>query len=149
MSTSLITSSGPEDGKGASNIWSGGMATEPDSIPGSTTETFKMPAATLLMPPAPVVSSTPHQQHQQSHDEELRSSVPSRNWHLGDYKISRSLLVFFSQVVLIYVVVGFSIYNLTFISENTDQKLWVATLASGIGYILPNPTMGGTHGLPR
>jgi len=73
-------------------------------------------------------------------DEEERSHQ-SHAWKVGDTAVSRSLLVFLSQVFLIYIVVGFSIYNLTFGPESTDQKLWVATLASGIGYILPSPSL--------
>lgn len=51
-------------------------------------------------------------------------------------------IVFISQMVIIYVVIGVSLFNLT--SGNGDGyngKLWIALLSSCIGYMLPNPKL--------
>ena len=63
-------------------------------------------------------------------------------WHIGEVCISRSLIVYILQVLVIYIVIITSIYNLTrgYCSQS-DQKLWVAILSSCIGYLLPNPTL--------
>ena len=65
-------------------------------------------------------------------------------WNIGRVRVSRSLIVYFLQVLVIYIVVITSIYNLTRgYCNQSDQKLWVATLSSAIGYLLPSPTL--TH----
>jgi heme/copper-type cytochrome/quinol oxidase subunit 3 len=58
-------------------------------------------------------------------------------WGMGHYP--KSEVVFFVQVVLIYIVVITSIVNLTL---NRDEgKLWTALLSSSLGYLLPNPSL--------
>lgn len=62
-----------------------------------------------------------------------------RSWKLFGQSMPKSEIVFFVQVVLIYIVVITSIINLTLYKD--DGKLWTALLSSSIGYILPNPTL--------
>ena len=71
--------------------------------------------------------------------EDVESAI--KNWTCGRLRCSRSLLVFLSQVLLIYVVVGFAIYNLSVGTKEANEKLWIAILSSCIGYLLPNPTL--------
>lgn len=62
-------------------------------------------------------------------------------WKFGEKHVSKSLIVYLVQVILLYTVVITSIYNLTASGCASDQKLWVAILASSIGYILPAPSI--------
>jgi len=54
-------------------------------------------------------------------------------------KMPKSELMFFFQVLLIYIVVITSIVNLTI--NGDDGKLWTALLSSSLGYLLPNPSL--------
>ena len=54
-------------------------------------------------------------------------------------KLPKSELMFFVQVLLIYIVVITSIVNLTI--NGQDGKLWTALLSSSLGYLLPNPSL--------
>ena len=63
-----------------------------------------------------------------------------RSWNVFGSSLPKSEIVFFTQVVLIYIVVITSIVNLTVFKES-DGKLWTALLSSSFGYLLPNPTL--------
>ena len=67
----------------------------------------------------------------------------STKWHFCGKLLPRSEIVFMFQVILVYMVVIVSIVNLTI--GRADDKLWIALLSSGIGYILPNPTLKQNH----
>lgn len=79
----------------------------------------------------------PIEMHQVSPAGSTRSS--SRKWHFFGKVLPRSEIVFFVQVILVYIVVIVSIVNLTI--GRSDDKLWIALLSSSIGYLLPNPTL--------
>jgi beta-lactamase regulating signal transducer with metallopeptidase domain len=49
------------------------------------------------------------------------------------------VIVFIAQVVLLFIVVTVSLVNLTLNKGNHD--LWIMTLTSCLGYMLPNPRM--------
>ncbi len=66
-------------------------------------------------------------------------SDSSGKWNIFHWTIPRSEIVFFVQVIIIYVVVITSIVNLTIGKE--DSKLWTALLTGHIGYLLPNPSL--------
>jgi len=68
-----------------------------------------------------------------------RESNASTKWDFFGRVLPRAEIVFFVQVIMVYVVVIVSIVNLTI--GRTDEKLWIALLSSGIGYILPNPSL--------
>jgi hypothetical protein len=55
--------------------------------------------------------------------------------------LPRPEVVFICQMLIIYVVIGVSLFNLTRggAGDAHDGKLWVALLSSCLGYILPNP----------
>jgi hypothetical protein len=55
------------------------------------------------------------------------------------YPVSKSKIVFFAQIVIVYIVIITSLFNLTF--RNGDNQLWTALLSSSIGYILPAPKL--------
>lgn len=49
-------------------------------------------------------------------------------------------ITFYTQIIVIVVVVVASIVNLSFSVEN--QTLWIMLLTSCVGYVLPNPRLG-------
>ena len=60
-------------------------------------------------------------------------------WHLFGNTFPRSEIVFFVQVILVYIVAIVSIVNLSI--GRSGDKLWIALLSSSIGYLLPNPSL--------
>ena len=65
------------------------------------------------------------------------SSV-SNKWLMCGGKFPKEEVVFFVQVLLIYIVVVASLVN---ISLGDKDQLWILLLTSSIGYLLPNPTL--------
>jgi hypothetical protein len=62
-----------------------------------------------------------------------------RAWCCSGSRIPKAELVYFSQILVILIVVIGSLYNLT--QQKGDQQLWTALLSSCMGYLLPNPTI--------
>ena len=60
-------------------------------------------------------------------------------WLLFGRKLPREEIVFFCQVGIIYTVIICSIYHLSV--RHPLESLWVSLLSSGIGYLLPCPTL--------
>jgi hypothetical protein len=69
---------------------------------------------------------------------ECNVSSVSNRWRLCGGKFPKSEVVFFVQVILIYIVVITSLVN---ISLGEKDQLWILLLTSSIGYLLPNPTL--------
>ena len=63
----------------------------------------------------------------------------SRRWKVCGSDVPRSELVFFSQVIIIYVVVCLCLFKLT--TNRGDSNLWSALLSGYLVYLLPNPTI--------
>ena len=61
------------------------------------------------------------------------------NWTIFGSKVPREEIVYFCQIIVVYTVVITSIANLSLNSGQTE--LWISLLSSGIGYLLPNPTL--------
>lgn len=59
------------------------------------------------------------------------------SWKLCGYGINQSQVVYFSQIIILYVIIITCILNLSL--KNGDSNLWTALLSSSIGLILPNP----------
>jgi hypothetical protein len=60
-------------------------------------------------------------------------------WRTCCGRVHKEQVVFFSQVIIAYIVIITCLVNITFSSQNTNL---LATLASGtIGYLLPNPSL--------
>ena len=66
-------------------------------------------------------------------------SVGSR-WDCFGYKFPRQEVVYFSQTVIIYVVIFTCLINLSF-GIGEDSTLWTALLGSCLGYIMPHPSI--------
>lgn len=60
-------------------------------------------------------------------------------WRFFGKRVPRTQLVFICQILIIYVVIGSSIYNLSV--GNKPSSLWIGLLASCLGYCLPNPSI--------
>ena len=65
-----------------------------------------------------------------------RTERQSRSWQVFGRRVPRSEIVFVSQMLLLYVVVGVSLFNLT--GGNGADNSWVAVLGGCLGYVLPN-----------
>ena len=68
---------------------------------------------------------------------DLEPPTPRSLWKCGKEDIPTGQIVFFSQIILVYIVTIACIANLTL--GNEPKELWVSLLASCIGYILPAP----------
>ena len=72
-------------------------------------------------------------------------STPSVTSSLGLWfgKIrQRSDIVFLAQMLVIYTVIGVSLFNLSRGSDNDQQEnVWMVLLSSCLGYVLPNPKL--------
>lgn len=67
------------------------------------------------------------------------SSNNSGMWRFLGRKVPRNEIVFCCQMLVVFVVVGVSLYN---ISTNHPQlHLWTILLSSSLGYVLPNPRL--------
>lgn len=58
-------------------------------------------------------------------------------WRIFGRSIPRSEIVFFSQVIVVYIVIIACIVNLS--THNGRTELWTALLSSSLGYLLPAP----------
>ncbi len=66
------------------------------------------------------------------------TSSGSNRWMILGSKIPKSEIVFFVQVILIYIVVITSIVN---ISLGSTEQHWIVLLSSCLGYLLPSPSL--------
>lgn len=60
-------------------------------------------------------------------------------WYFLGSSIPKNQIIFFVQVIVLYVVILTSIVNLSL--AHGDSNLWTALLSSSLGYLLPNPTL--------
>ncbi len=67
------------------------------------------------------------------------SEYSTQHWHWFGKKLPRAEIVFFSQIIILYLIIITAVVNLSFGSGN--DKLWIALLSSSIGYALPNPSI--------
>lgn len=67
----------------------------------------------------------------------------SGHWHFFGRTTPRSEIVFFVQILLVYIIVIVSIVNLTI--GSASEKLWISLLCSSIGYVLPSPSLKIKH----
>lgn len=67
------------------------------------------------------------------------------SWKFCGYGMDKSQVVYFSQIIIIYIIIVTCILNLSM--KNGDSNLWTALLSSCIGYILPAPKLKVTKKL--
>ena len=71
-------------------------------------------------------------EHQNSHNS-------FRHWQLCSNSSPRREIVFFSQVIIIYVVIAIFLVNLSL--DRGDSNLWSTLLSDCLGYLLSSPTI--------
>ena len=72
-------------------------------------------------------------------DSRSSHSSSTNGWfNSGGRKFPKVEVVFFSQIVLLYIVCICSLVNLSL--GNKDQ-LWIILLTSSLGYLMPNPSL--------
>ena len=67
------------------------------------------------------------------------SSTHSERWDVMGSKLPKSEIVYFCQMIVVYVIIARSIVNLSLL--NGKNELWITLLNSAIGYVLPRPTL--------
>lgn len=67
------------------------------------------------------------------------ANVTERHWPIFGHRIPKKEIVFFCQIIVIYTVIVWSLYNLTTGGDN--QTLWVTLVSASLGAILPNPSL--------
>jgi hypothetical protein len=72
-------------------------------------------------------------------DEPVNSLSSKGRWNVFGSHVPKEEIVFFSQVILIYVIAITSIVNLTLNTENSN--LWTSLLSASLGYMLPAPNL--------
>jgi len=60
-------------------------------------------------------------------------------WSFFGSEIPSAEIVFFCQIVEIYIIICTSLYNLSAGSE--PANLWITLLSSCVGYLLPSPAL--------
>ena len=63
-------------------------------------------------------------------------------WNIFGYSIPKMEVVFFSQIIALYMVIITCLINLSIGNKGTE--LWVSLLSASIGYLLPNPSIKNT-----
>jgi hypothetical protein len=71
------------------------------------------------------------------HEEENESN--GEKWHLLGTRVPQAEIVYFCQMIIVYVIIITSIINLSL--HNGSSELWITLLSSCIGYALPNPKL--------
>ena len=62
------------------------------------------------------------------------------SWKVFGRNVPKTEIQYLSQVIIIYIVVITSIFNLS-INTGKDNSVWTALLSSCLGYMLPNPSI--------
>ena len=60
-------------------------------------------------------------------------------WHLLGKRVPQAEIVYFCQMIIVYIIIITSIINLSL--ENGSNELWISLLSSCIGYALPSPKL--------
>lgn len=63
----------------------------------------------------------------------------SDKWHLLGTHVPKTEIVYFCQMIIVYIIIITSVINLSI--QNGSSELWISLLSSCIGYALPNPKL--------
>lgn len=69
-------------------------------------------------------------------------------WNFFGHSLPRKEIVFFTQIILVYIVTIACIINISLYNDKTSQ-VWITLLSGCLGYILPNPTLEIKSGQPN
>lgn len=67
------------------------------------------------------------------------SDTDSNRWKVCCQELPSREVIFFAQVVILYIVICVSLANLSL--GNGDLTLWSSLLSGTLGYLLPSPTI--------
>jgi hypothetical protein len=70
-------------------------------------------------------------------NEEIDSNA--EKWHLLGQRVPKAEIVYFCQMIIVYIIIIVSIINLSL--QNGSSELWISLLSSCIGYALPSPKL--------
>lgn len=90
----------------------------------------------------PIKQKVSVQAHHLPDMDEPDQQPKSALWNVLGKKIPENEVVFFSQVILVYIVIITCIINLSL--GQGDSNLWTCLLSSCLGYLLPNPKIDQT-----
>ena len=68
------------------------------------------------------------------------SVTSNSKWTVCWQEVPSREVIFFAQVIILYVVICVSLANLSLGIGN--QTLWASLLAGSLGYLLPSPRLG-------
>ena len=68
-----------------------------------------------------------------------KDDTSSGKWHLLGSNIPKSEIVYFCQMIIVYIIIITSVVNLSL--QNGSSELWISLLSSCIGYALPSPKL--------
>ena len=66
------------------------------------------------------------------------NSTSSESWIVLGQKLPKAEIVFFSQTIILYLIILTSVINL---SIGNESEMWLILLSTSLGAILPNPTL--------
>ena len=64
-----------------------------------------------------------------------------QSWKCFGQTCNRSLVVFLSQFFVILIILACCIVRITLAETCKETTVWIATLSSTVGYILPSPKL--------
>jgi hypothetical protein len=77
---------------------------------------------------------------EQSSDQRSISFCSDREvWNVCGYHMPKLEVVYFSQIVILYIVIIICLINLSV--QHAEVELWCSLLSASIGYLLPNPSL--------
>ena len=72
-------------------------------------------------------------------DEHNNKDTHVSRWYVFGLWISRSEVTYFTQIVIIYVVIIIALINISI--GNDNEHSWTGILGTCIGYLLPSPVL--------
>ncbi len=69
------------------------------------------------------------------------NNIERRSWILCNQHLPRSEIGFFTQTILVFLIVIVSISCLIIAKTCEETTVWVAILSSSVGYMLPAPKL--------
>lgn len=69
----------------------------------------------------------------------MEENTSVQSWIIFGKHIPKHEIVFFSQIIILYIVIITAVVNLSI--QNGDPTLWSTLLGSSLGYILPQPNI--------
>lgn len=60
-------------------------------------------------------------------------------WNIFGYNVPKQEVVYFSQILALYLVIFVCLINLSIGNDRND--IWISLLSASVGYLLPNPSL--------